>query len=59
MVAVPGGEMRSGHLDIDRFCLGYLASFPDAELTIDSAIVNRDLGQPVRVATRWSRTGDA
>jgi predicted ester cyclase len=54
MVAAPGGTTLSGHADIDRFCISYLASFPDAELTIDSALVNRDAGQPVRVATRWS-----
>lgn len=53
-VAVPGGDTLSGHGDIDRFCVGYLASFPDAELAIESAIVNRDPGRPVRVAMRWS-----
>lgn len=50
----PGGQARYGHLDIDRFYLGYLASFPDATLSIESAIVNRDPGRPVRVALRWS-----
>lgn len=49
----PGGEARYGHLDIDRFYLGYLASFPDAALTLDSAIVNRDPGRAVRIALRW------
>ena len=29
-MAIPGGETRYGHGDIDRFYLGYLASFPDA-----------------------------
>ena len=43
--------------DIDRFVIGYLASFPDARLTIESAIVNRDPGQPVRVALRWALRG--
>ena len=56
-VAVAGGEMLSGHGDIDRFVIGYLASFPDLELTIDHLIVNRDPGQPVRLALRFSITG--
>lgn len=57
MVAIPGGDVLSGHGDIDRFCLSYLAAFPDADLVIDSAIVNRDPGQPIRIATRWSLRG--
>jgi predicted ester cyclase len=56
-VAVPGGDVLSGHNDLDRFCVAYLASFPDAELTMDSIVVNRDPGQPVRIATRWSLKG--
>ncbi len=56
-VAVPGGETAYGHGDIDRFYLGYLASFPDAELSVQSAIVNRDPDQPPRVALRWSLRG--
>ncbi len=56
-VFAPGGEIFRGHMDIDRFYLGYLAAFPDGELTIDSAIVNRDPGQPVRVALRWGFRG--
>jgi len=56
-VSVPGAEYCNGHLEIDRFYLGYLASFPDAELSIHSAIVNRDPGQPARVALRWSLRG--
>ena len=56
-VAVPGGDTLYGHLDIDRFYLGYLASFPDARFEVQSAIVNRDPGQPVRVALRWSLRG--
>ena len=50
----PGGEVLSGHGDIDRLVIGYLASFPDAALTIDHLIVNRDPGQPIRLALRWS-----
>lgn len=53
-MAIPGGEIRHGHGDIDRFYLGYLASFPDAAFTLHSATVNRDPGRPLRVALRWS-----
>ena len=53
-MAIPGGETRYGHGDIDRFYLGYLASFPDAAFTVHSAIVNRDPGRPLRIALRWS-----
>ena len=53
-MAIPGGETRYGHADIDRFYLGYLASFPDAAFTVHSATVNRDPGRPLRVALRWS-----
>lgn len=53
----PGGDVLYGHADIDTFALGYLASFPDAVLKIESARVNRDSEQPVRVAVRWSLTG--
>ncbi len=53
----PGGDVLYGHDDIDTFFLGYLASFPDAVLKIETARVNRDPEQPVRVAVRWSLTG--
>lgn len=53
----PGGDVLYGHSDIDTFALGYLASFPGAVLKIESARVNRDPEQPVRVAVRWSLTG--
>jgi hypothetical protein len=53
----PGGDVLYGHRDIDTFALGYLASFPDAVLKIESARINRDPEQPVRVAVRWSLTG--
>ena len=56
-LAAPGGEEFLGHADIDRFYLGYLAAFPDAVLSIDSAIVNRDVDLPPRVALRWSLRG--
>ena len=42
---------------IDRFFLGYLASFPDAVLTVESATANHDAGQAPRVALRWSLRG--
>lgn len=53
----PGGDVLYGHGDIDTFVLGYLASFPDAAFKIESARVNRDPEQPVRIALRWSLTG--
>jgi predicted ester cyclase len=56
-LAAPGGEHHHGHDDIDRFYLGYLASFPDAAFTLDSATVNHDGGQAPRVALRWSLRG--
>ena len=56
-VAVPGGDTIYGHVDIDRFYLGYLASFPDGVFAIDSAIVNQDPGLPPRIALRWSLRG--
>ncbi len=54
---VPGGDVLYGHADIDRFVIGYLASVPDAQFEIQSAIVNREADRPVRVAVRWSLTG--
>jgi predicted ester cyclase len=56
-VAVPGGQTRYGHDDIDRFALGYLAAFPDGQFTVESATINRDPGRPVRIALRWSLSG--
>lgn len=53
-VHVASGEVLSGHWDIDRWVISYLASFPDAQLTVDHLIVNRDPGQPARLALRWS-----
>ena len=53
----PGGLAMHGHDEIDRFVIGFLASFPDARFTLDSATVNRDPEQPVRIALRWSLTG--
>ena len=53
----PGGDVLYGHGDIDTFVLGYLASFPDAEYRVESAQVNRDPEQPVRIALRWSLSG--
>jgi predicted ester cyclase len=56
-VAIPGGETVSGHGDIDRFVIGYLASFPDAAFRVESSIINSDPGQPLRLAMRWSLAG--
>ncbi|HEY0204692.1 MAG TPA: ester cyclase [Acetobacteraceae bacterium] len=56
-LAAPGGGRYHGHVDIDRFVLGYLASFPDAEFSVQSAIVNTGGGQATRVALRWSLRG--
>ena len=53
-MAIPGGEMRHGHGDIDRF---YLASFPNASFTVHSAIVNRDPGRPLRIALHLADAG--
>jgi predicted ester cyclase len=53
-LAIPSGELRHGHRDIDEWVISYLASFPDMKLTVDHLIVNRDTGQPVRLALRWS-----
>ena len=56
-VSVSGGETLNGWGDLDRFVISHLASFPDLELTIDHLVVNRDPGQPVRIAIRMSMTG--
>jgi predicted ester cyclase len=56
-VGVPGGETLYGHMELDRFVIGYLSSFPDAQFRFESSIVNRDAGRPVRIATRWSLAG--
>jgi hypothetical protein len=53
----PGGETFCGHVDIDRFYLGYLASFPDAVFSVASATINRDHGKPIRIALRWALRG--
>ncbi len=53
----PGGTVRYGHADIDRFVIGYLASMPDAVLQIHSLIVNREAERPVRMAARFSLSG--
>ena len=49
----PGGNILYGHVDMDRFVLGYLAAFPDPTFTVDNLIVNRDPGLPTRLAMRW------
>jgi len=54
---IPGGDVVHGHGDIDRFCISYLASFPDAAFSIESTVVNIDPGQPVRVSMSWALSG--
>ncbi len=54
----PGGDVLYGHSDIDTFVLGYLASFPDASYRVESALINREPERPVRIALRWSLTGN-
>jgi hypothetical protein len=56
-VYVPGGDIRYSHADMDRFVIGYLASMPDAKLTVHSAFINRNAEQPLRIAARWSLSG--
>lgn len=56
-LSAPGGQYRNGHGDIDDFVLGYLASFPDAAFSIESATSNVGGGQASRVAMRWSLRG--
>ena len=50
----PGGQPRHGHADIDRFVVSYLASFPQARLSIDNAFVNREPHRAPRLSVRWS-----
>ncbi len=57
-VQAPGGEALHGWTDIDRFLIGYLAALPDATFRVESLVVNRDAEQPVRLAVRWSLTGE-
>ena len=54
----PGGQSRHGHADIDQFVVGYLASFPDAQLSIDNAFVNREPNRSERLSVRWSLRGE-
>lgn len=54
----PGGESRHGHVDIDRFYMGYLASFPDARFSVQNAFVNREAHRPVRLSVRWALRGE-
>lgn len=54
---IPGGGSVHGHTDLDRFVVGYLASFPDAEFEINQLMVNQSEGQPARIAMRFSISG--
>lgn len=57
VLAVPGGQERFGHGDIDAFLIGYLAAFPGARFTVDHAAVLRGDGRPDRVALRLHMAG--
>ena len=52
-VCAPCGDILHGHVDMDRFVLGYLAAFPDMVFTVDNLIVNHAPGLPTRLAMRW------
>lgn len=49
----PGGQPRSGQVDLDEYLLGWLASFPDARLKVSSAFCNRQPNAFDRVAMRF------
>lgn len=53
-VEIPGGETRNGHSELDRFVIGYLASFPDADWKLEQLMVNKQPGNADRLAMRWS-----
>ena len=54
---LPGGQSGSGHSDMDRFLIGFLASFPDCDFTVEHLIDRSDTGRPGRVAMRWTSIG--
>lgn len=56
-VSVANGAITHGHEDFDRFVISYLAAFPGSHFSVDHLIVNRDPGQPIRIAMRWSLQG--
>lgn len=53
-VYLPGGDWANGHDDLDRALVGWLASFPDAVLTVDDLSCNRDPDRPPRTTARFS-----
>lgn len=53
-IFAPNGAVLNGHDDYDRLVIAYLASFPDATFRVEHLIINRDEGQPLRLALRWS-----
>ena len=55
--SVACGATLSGHSELDRFVISYLASFPDLTFKVDHLIVNRASGQATRLALRWSIEG--
>lgn len=52
----PGGQARYGQADLDEYLIGWLASFPDAKLTVSSAFCNRQPNAFDRVAIRFEIT---
>jgi predicted ester cyclase len=54
---LPGRREAYGKAALDAFWIGYLASFPDAQLVVDHSIALRETHRAVRVATRWRMAG--
>ena len=57
VLELPGGQSGSGHADMDRFLIGFLASFPDCDFTVEHLVSRSDTGRPDRVAMRWTAVG--
>jgi hypothetical protein len=56
-LSLPGHVQAGGIEALDRFVIGYLASFPDLRLVVDHAIALEEPGRPVRAAARWRLAG--
>ena len=52
-VAVPGGDILFGRAGIQHFWTGLLASFPQAELSVEHLVANRRPGRCDAVGMRW------
>ena len=53
----PGGLAHDGHAGIDRFHLGWLAAFPQAEFRVEHLFARREPERDARAAMRWSLRG--